>query len=347
MLTINNIKKGTPPGDIAEVFHDQRKYICVSGKYFLPDSTGRYNYVSREELQRRLLSLKYGGERVLRDAITVRNVLDAFQMLYNNVDGERWPDPQLWFDAMEWSPDKYVELPFEIPHKTLVMINALITPNGSERFFIMYGKGGTGKSTTLNLIKQLFDNDVCSMTLDRLTDRFSGAEACEHRLICSDEVNSFELDSGRLKTIVSQQEDMVERKGQQPFRVRWQSKLLYCCNKPPRFDVSDSGMMRRIVYYKMDEIKSKPDPTLQKMEFTREQLLTILHKAFCVDMEDWFKVNFQQDTFDALFTKHSVYIHRDAITYSDYVDRCHNTGLKPVSEPNWTDIKTLINEWSK
>lgn len=347
-MKLNQVNKKTTPADFAEALHDDTGYQFISGKYFLPASgEGRFNVITREEFIRRIWNVKCNGSRVLRDATAAQNVVKTFESIYNGVDGYDWYVPTLWLDALDWDESKYVDLPFELPIKTYALINAMTTENGAERFFIMYGRGGTGKSTTLNIVKQLFDNDVCAMTLDRLTDRFTAANASEARLVCSDEVNTINLDSGRLKLIVSEQMDTVERKCQNPYQIKWQSKLLFSCNKLPYFDVSDSGMMRRIVFYKMDTVIKNPNIQLNNLTFTREQLLTILHKAWSLDMTNWFEKYFMQETFEAVFMKHSVYLHRDAYDYLDYVSRCRNSGLKPVSEPNWQNILETIKTWEE
>lgn len=233
-------------------------------------------------------------------------------------------------------------LAFPLNVKQLMIINKLLV-NDEETCFITTGVGGSGKSTFLNIIKQIFDNDVSSCALSELTG-FNLAEALQHRLIASDELSADDLDNKSLKTIISKQTIQVNPKFDKPYQIRAQSVLFYCCNIPPRIDLDDTGILRRIVYYEMNEKIKCPDRTLNHKIYTQEELDNIVAKALSLDMADWRKY-FEAETHLYLLKNNSVYRYREFSDYWQYQRACGDAHLKPYSEPKWETIKALIKEW--
>ena len=232
---------------------------------------------------------------------------------------------------------------FPLNTEQLMIINRLLLGQNEEVAFICTGVGGSGKSTFLNIVKQIFDNDVAACTLSDLSG-FNISEAVSHRLIASDELASDELNNGLLKSIISRQCIQVNPKNQTPYQTKCQSALFFCCNEAPKIDLDDTGMLRRIIYYKMNEKIKNPDRTLNHKEWTHEDLVNIVAHAIQLDTTDW-KKKFEEDTHYYLLKNNSVWRFRDKIIYTDYVKECNIAHLKPFSEPKWSSIKALISEW--
>ena len=310
-------------------------YVCVSGKFFKFDkSTDRYCWVPFEEFERHIMSKSY-----TTTAKDTKDITDAFVRMYNIA--AEWPAPQLWLDAQTFNRD--VKLKFDFDDKIYKIINLLLTSNGYERFFILYGPAGTGKSTVLNLIKQIFDNDCGVFSLSQLCERFAPSEACQYRLITHSELDTNEINSNRIKSIISREDGTVERKGQQPFNIKWQSRLLYACNEMPWIDIGDTGLMRRIVVFKMDKPFKKFDKNVRDYVYSPEELKYIIHKALNMDMTDWFE-DFRRDTFEAVTEHNPVYMFRREPAYEEYAMRCHQKGYKACNEYHWLRIKEYIKE---
>lgn len=233
-------------------------------------------------------------------------------------------------------------LAFPLNAKQLMIINKLLS-NDEEVAFITTGVGGSGKSTFLNIIKQIFDNDVSSCSLSDLTG-FALAEALQHRLIASDELSADDLDNKSLKTIISKQNIQVNPKFEKPYEVTAQSVLFYCCNIPPRIDLDDTGILRRLIYYEMNKRIENPDPSLNHRVYTQEEIDNIVAKALSMDMRDWRKA-FEAETHLYLLKNNSVYRYRDLPEYWAYQRACGDAHLKPYSEPKWETIRALIKEW--
>ena len=326
--------RGITPKDAAVSLWDAG-YVCVSGKFFKFDkSTDRYCWVPYEEFERHIMSKSY-----TTTAKDTKDITDAFVRMYNIA--AEWPAPQLWLDAQTFNRD--VKLKFDFDDKIYKIINLLLTSNGYERFFILYGPAGTGKSTVLNLIKQIFDNDCGVFSLSQLCERFAPSEACQYRLITHSELDTNEINSNRIKSIISREDGTVERKGQQPFNIKWQSRLLYACNEMPWIDIGDTGLMRRIVVFKMDKPFKKFDKNVRDYVYSPEELKYIIHKALNMDMTDWFE-DFRRDTFEAVTEHNPVYMFRREPAYEEYAMRCHQKGYKACNEYHWLRIKEYIKE---
>ena len=265
-------------------------------------------------------------------------------------DEDIWPELPIVSKARKLGPitkdmEEVNNAPFQLEPKQLLILNILLFHPREEVMFITTGRGKTGKSTYLNIIKQIYNDDVASIPLSELNG-FMVAEAVKKRLIASDELGKGELDTKILKTLISKQELDVNPKYGKPFHATCQSSLFYCCNKAPKIDVSDSGTLRRIIFYERDKEIENPDTSLNKRRYTEDELLWFVRRALAFEAayENW-KDEFRIETYKYLMKDHSVYICRDALDYEAYREMCKSKGLKAYSEPNWRDIKDLFEQW--
>lgn len=232
---------------------------------------------------------------------------------------------------------------YPLSHKQLVIINYLLR-HDEEIFFILTGVGGSGKSTFANIICQIFDNDTASLNLSDLSEDFKLATGVGHRLIYSDELNSDDINGGQLKQLFSNQTITVNPKFEKPFQTRFQSAFFFNCNIAPRLDLCDSGMMRRILYFEMNEKIQNPDPSMNKKTWTRADLVNIVAHALQQDMTNW-KDLFMKETRYYLVKDNSVFRHKEHTDYASYAEACKSEGLRPFSAPKWENIRALLKEW--
>ena len=300
----------------------------ISGKWFL---AGR----EEKEVDRFLLQTDLRIDSVDK----IKKVKDMFIALYG--ESGDWLELPIIEEARQVKALK--PLCFPLNKQQLTIINRLLLGQNEEVCFICTGIGGSGKSTFLNIVKQIFDNDVSACTLSDLNG-FNISEAISHRLIASDELASDELNNGLLKSIISRQCIQVNPKNQAPYQAKCQSALFFCCNEAPKIDLDDTGMLRRIIYYKMNKKIKNPDKTLNHKAWTHEDLVNIVAHALAIDTTDW-KEQFEEDTHHFLLANNSVYRFKDAASYDEYVDNCKQSRLKPFSEPKYQNILKLIEEW--
>lgn len=282
----------------------------------------------------------------------ITNIMDSFIMIYGDMSGS-WCKLPIVRKALELGElKKDTKLPFDLDEKQLIIINRLLFHPEDEIMFICTGVGGSGKSTFLNIVKQLFDNDVSAATLTDLGNSFIVAQAIEHRLIASDELAKGELNNANLKTLISKQQVTANHKGRIPYDVRSQSALFFCCNNPPKIDITDTGILRRIVYYSRNTKIENPDKSLNKREYKQDELLTIARVALSynsLENDSWFDY-FKEETHKNLISNNSVYIYFNSDdyneSYSSYKIYCLDKNLKPYSEPTYESILELIKEWN-
>ena len=231
----------------------------------------------------------------------------------NAPDKYKWPRPKLIKEALELKESGYMpkEMPFPLDDKQWIILYILLFHPEQEVFFITTGVGGSGKSTFLNIIKQLFDNDVASTPLSDLGNPFILAESLKHRLIASDELGTGDVNLPVIKTIVSKQQLQVNEKFGATYTTHAQSSLFFCCNQVPKIDVTDTGMLRRIVYYSRNTKIKNPNPMLKSKEWTRQELIDFIIIASEVyvynenDIDAWKEV-FKDETNCYLINSNSV-----------------------------------------
>ena len=312
--------------ELCDIFKDKIKFIC--GKWFNKNN---------EEIKR--IDSYLMRTTLFNTANDVIKFKDTFVMAYGEFEAD-WPDLPIIEEAKQ---HKLEPLCYPLNEKQLIIINYLLR-HDEEIFFILTGVGGSGKSTFANIIRQIFDNDYAPLDLQQLSDQYTLATGVSKRLICSDELNSKDLDNGTLKKIFSNQPITINPKFAKPYESRFQAAFFFNCNEPPRLDLTDTGMMRRILYYEMNEKIVNPDPTLNRKIFSHDDLVNIVAHALQIDMTDW-KSKFEKETRDCLVKNNSVYICRDDRQYVFYSETCKSKGLKPFSEPNWSRVRNLLIEW--
>lgn len=278
-------------------------------------------------------------------------------------DQDFWPRPKIIDEAMELMAEGYnpKQIPFPLDDKQLLILYILLFHPEQEAFFITTGIGGSGKSTYLNIIRQLFDNDVSSTPLGDLGEPFILAEALKHRLIASDELGKGEVDLPVIKTIVSKQKIQVNEKFGSTYTTQSQSALFFCCNKAPKLDITDTGILRRIVYYSRNSKILNPNPTFKSKIYTHEDLVDFVIYAYKVgewiykddDIDAW-KEWFKLETNVYLCNSNNVGLFykeckrkgmlRDVESYKNYRDYCYDNGYKPYNRQNYDEILIWVKE---
>lgn len=268
-----------------------------------------------------------------------------------------WYRPTIIDEALEKKEAGYypAKAPFDLEDKQWIILNILLFHPEQEAFFITTGIGGSGKSTFLNIIKQLFDNDVSSTPLGDLSQPFILAEALKHRLIASDELGTGEVDLPIIKTIVSKQNIQVNEKYGSTYTTLAQSALFFCCNQAPKIDISDTGMLRRIIYYSRNDKIKNADPTLKNKKWTHDDLIDFIIIASEVyiynenNIDSW-REPFKNETNAYLINSNSVGLYvkhnkaKGIVTYDypSYRSYCSENGYRAFSRIRYDEILDWI-----
>ena len=121
-----------------------------------------------------------------------------------------------------------------------------------QKFFVLYGGPGTGKSTVLNIIAMLFDG-YCGIfdarAIGSLNNSFSLDAFRNNPLVGiqhDGDLSRIE-DNTKLNSIVSHEKLMINEKFKAPYPMKIKTMLFMGTNKPVKITDSKSGILRRLI----------------------------------------------------------------------------------------------------
>ena len=121
-----------------------------------------------------------------------------------------------------------------------------------QKFLVFYGSAGTGKSTILNIIQQLFDGYYVmfeAKTLVGNNNTFATEMFRTNPLVAiqhDGDLSRIE-DNTKLNSLVSHEDMVMNVKYQSPFMSRCNAMLFMGTNRPVRITDAKSGMFRRLI----------------------------------------------------------------------------------------------------
>lgn len=132
-----------------------------------------------------------------------------------------------------------------------------------QKFLILNGEGGTGKSTVIRMIEKMIGTENTSnISLNQLTQRFQ-AFGLMGKLLnsCADlEIDALS-DTSILKKALGEDTFSAEAKGKDQISVRNYAKLLFSTNQLPIVKAEQTnGFYRRLLILRMDRVPEKKDP---------------------------------------------------------------------------------------
>lgn len=138
---------------------------------------------------------------------------------------------------------------------------------------------------------------------------------------------------------------IINPKNMRPHEIISNSGLFYCCNKAPKIDVTDTGILRRIIYYERNTVIKNPNVWLKDKKYTEEELLWFCRRALAFENVNW-RDQFLKETHKYLMKENSVYLcGMGSATYENYKEQCKSKGYKAYSENNYHEIKNLFKTW--
>lgn len=265
-----------------------------------------------------------------------------------------WPRPPIVDDALALiascasSGKELPPMAYPLSPRQLLIVNRLLSGE-DEMMFIATGTGGSGKSTFGNIVRQIFGDDCAYLNLQELSDDFHLATGVGKRLIYSDELNAEAMRSNVVKVLASKQDLTINPKFGKPYAIRWQGELFFCTNVPPKLDVSDPGLMRRMCYFYMDKRIAHPDPKMQKRDYTRPELVAFAAHALQMPTACWFEAAFAADTHRAIETVNSVWKTKGQHDgdYGLYKQACLRAGYKTFAEDKFDAIWKTFQQWEE
>ena len=134
--------------------------------------------------------------------------------------------------------------------------------NELRKAFILTGDKSNGKSTFLDMIKNLLgDDNTTALDLRDLGDRFKTAELFGKLACIGDDIgDEFIPNPAAFKKLTSGDRLTVEKKGQNPFDFNSYAKLLFSANSIPRIKDKSGAVLTRLIIIPFNATFSRDDP---------------------------------------------------------------------------------------
>lgn len=121
-----------------------------------------------------------------------------------------------------------------------------------QKFFVLYGSSGSGKSTVLNLISRLLDDHIGQFdaaALGRPSDQFALEPFKSNpRVAIQHDGNLARIaDNSRLNSLVSHETMVMNEKGKSLYTFKSEALMFIGTNLPVRITDSKSGLTRRLI----------------------------------------------------------------------------------------------------
>lgn len=133
-------------------------------------------------------------------------------------------------------------------------IGSVIAGDSSDiqKFLVFYGAGGTGKSTILHIIEQLFEGyyiSIESKDLASSTNQFATETLNSNPLVAIDHDTNLSRieDNTLLNKIIAHEEILVNQKFHSQYSIKSRTMLFMGTNSPVRITDSKSGIIRRLI----------------------------------------------------------------------------------------------------
>lgn len=139
-------------------------------------------------------------------------------------------------------------------HKLEWAIGSIVSGESKtlQKFMVLYGSAGTGKSTILNVVQQLFDGYYCvfdAKALGSNGSQFALEAFRDNPLVAiqhDGDLSRIE-DNTRLNSLVSHEKMMVNEKYTKGYANRFKAFLFMGTNKPVKITDAKSGLIRRLI----------------------------------------------------------------------------------------------------
>lgn len=133
-------------------------------------------------------------------------------------------------------------------------IGAIVSGDSKEiqKFLVLYGSAGTGKSTVLKIIQKLFDGYYCtfdSKALGSVSNVFALESFKNNPLVAIEHEGDLSRieDNTRLNSVVSHEEMRVNEKFKSTYESQFKCFLIMATNKPVKITDAKSGIIRRLI----------------------------------------------------------------------------------------------------
>ena len=152
-----------------------------------------------------------------------------------------------------------------------------------QKFLILTGEGGSGKSTLIKCFEMLAgQRNISNVSLTDLQQRFSSIELMGMLVnSCADLEIGALTDTSMIKKLVGEDSIKGERKGKDLVFFKNYAKLIFSTNELPVIkSEKTNAFYRRLIVFPMNKVPERKDPDLfQKLEAEKDYLLMLAVQA--------------------------------------------------------------------
>lgn len=152
-----------------------------------------------------------------------------------------------------------------------------------QKFLILTGEGGSGKSTLIKCFEMLAgQRNISNVSLTDLQQRFSSIELMGMLVnSCADLEIGALTDTSMIKKLVGEDSIKGERKGKDLVFFKNYAKLIFSTNELPVVKAEKTNAFyRRLIIFPMNKVPERKDPDLfQKLETEKDYLLMLAVQA--------------------------------------------------------------------
>lgn len=152
-----------------------------------------------------------------------------------------------------------------------------------QKFLILTGEGGSGKSTLIKCFELLAgQRNISNVSLTDLQQRFSSIELMGMLInSCADLEIGALTDTSMIKKLVGEDAIKGERKGKDLVFFKNYAKLIFSTNELPVIkSEKTNAFYRRLIVFPMNKVPKHKDPNLfQKLETEKDYLLMLAVQA--------------------------------------------------------------------
>lgn len=176
----------------------------------------------------------------------------------------------------------YQQFPEDIKKWIYVFIGRLIyeidEKDGWQCLMFLEGQAGTGKSTIVNVCKDIYDDTDVGVMSNNIQKQFGLSDLYDKTIFIAPEIKKdFSIDQCEFQSVISGDKINVAVKYQQSKSINWKIPGIMAGNEIPDFVDNSGSIQRRIITVKFNYKIKEPNLNLQKE--LRKEMGNILVKS--------------------------------------------------------------------